>query len=127
MSTAQTNVIEPVPSVPLPGPWLNGPARRMTLRKLRKPEIVMGYLQENGFLIPVIEEASEKLVEYFGEDTPQVLEVRYHPDDGSCDLFLYVQTKLPVSEAFATMDRFDWDWWLDEMPRSQFKLVIAIG
>lgn len=124
MSIAQTNVIELAPSVPAPAPWLNGHANRMTFRQ---PEAVKAFLEENHFLIPVIEEASVKLVEYFGAETPQALEVRFHPEDGSSELFLYVKPALPVKESEAILDRFAWDWWLDEYPRTQNKMMISIG
>lgn len=124
MSTVQTNITELAPSVPLPAPWLNGHTHQMSLHK---PEIVKAFLEENRFLIPVIEEASAKLVEYFGAETPQVLEVRSQAEDEASDLFLYVRTDLPLSEALATLDRFDEEWWFDEMDRSRNRMVIKLG
>ena len=122
MSVLQTSVVDHPKPVLLPEEWMNGRSRRL---ELREPEALSHYLEENSFLIPLINEASAKLVEYFGEKTPQVLQVVYHPDDGSCELFLYVKPDLPVSEAIATLDRFDEDWWLDAMDRSNFQMVIS--
>jgi hypothetical protein len=124
VSIAQTNVIELAPSSPLPPPWLNGHAHRMTLRQ---PEAVKAFLEENHFLIPVIEEASVKLVEYFGAETPLVLEIRSQAEDEGSELFLYVKTDLPVPEALTRLDRFDEEWWLDEMGRSRNLMVIKLG
>jgi hypothetical protein len=124
MGTLQTNVVDYPKPLPLPEDWTNGKAHRL---ELREPTVLKEYLEENRFLIPLINEASAKLVEYFGEETPQILQVVYHPDDGSRELFLYVKPDLPVSEAIATLDRFDEDWWLDAMDRSNFQMVIKIG
>jgi hypothetical protein len=124
MSVLQSSVVDYPKPVLLPEEWTNGKSRRL---ELREPEVLNKYLEENSFLIPLINEASAKLVEYFGPETPQILQVVYHPDDGSCELFLYVKPDLPVSEAIATLDRFDEDWWLDAMDRSNFQMVIKIG
>lgn len=124
MSVLQSSVVDYPEPVLLPEEWTNGKSRRL---ELREPEVLRKYLEENSFLIPLINEASAKLVEYFGPETPQILQVVYHPDDGSCELFLYIKPDLPVSEAIATLDRFDEEWWLDAMDRSNFQMVIKIG
>src|SRR5574341_650163 len=124
MSVLQTSVVDHPKPVLLPEEWTNGKSRRL---ELCEPEVLNEYLEENSFLIPLINEASAKLVEYFGAETPQILQVVYHPDDGSCELFLHVKPDLPVSEALATLDRFDEDWWLDAMERSNFQMVVSLG
>jgi hypothetical protein len=124
MSALQTSVVDHPKPVLLPEEWMNGKSR---LLELREPDVLNQYLEENSFLIPLINEASAKLVEYFGAETPQILQVVHHPDDGSRELFLYVKPDLPFSEALATLDRFDEDWWLDAMDRSNFQMVISLG
>ncbi|MGH9844555.1 MAG: hypothetical protein ACREEM_38020 [Blastocatellia bacterium] len=106
-----------------PAVSLNGASPRL---EMRKPEVVKSFLEENDFLIPLIGEASEKLAEYFGAETPQILEVIFHPDDGSTELFLFIQVEPAISNARARLDRFDEDWWLGEMYRSQNKIVISL-
>lgn len=124
VSTAQTNVIDfPRPFLSLDD-WKNGKAYNL---EMRDPEVVTEFLEENQYLLPVIDEACEKLVEYFGMETSLVLKLVYPKDGGRSELFLYVQTNLPVSEARRTLDRFDEEWWLDEMPRSQFRMVVTLG
>jgi hypothetical protein len=46
-----------------------------------------------------------------------MLEVGFHPDDGLSELFLYIKSALPVSEAMEILDRLTWDWRFDEAPR----------
>jgi hypothetical protein len=68
VSTLPTTVVDyPKPAL-LPEEWTKGKARHL---ELREPEVLKKYLEENSFLIPLINEASAKLVEYFGAETPQ--------------------------------------------------------
>lgn len=95
--------------------------------EVRKPHIVKEFLKENAFLTPLIEESLAKIAEYFGPETPLALEVRFHPDDGSSELFLYIKSPLPVSEAMEILDRLAWDWWLDKMPIARNRIMINLG
>jgi hypothetical protein len=127
MSTLQSHAIDSPKPIASPVVWpdgLNGDAGRL---EIRKPDVVKEFLAENDFLIPLIEESRAKIAEYFGAETPLALEVRFHPDDGSSELFLYVKSALPVSEAMKTLDRLAWDWWLDEMPRAHNRMMISLG
>jgi hypothetical protein len=57
-----------------------------------------------------------------------VLEVVQEPDamEASPELFLYVQTRLPVAEARAKLAELDEGWWLDALPRAEGRLSIAL-
>jgi hypothetical protein len=125
MSVLQS--IEPLTPVASSIVWpdgLNGDAGHL---EIRKPQVVKEFLEENAFLIPLIEESRAKVAEYFGAETPLALEVRFHPDDGLSELFLYIKSALPVSEAMEILDRLAWDWWLDEMPRARNRMMISLG
>ncbi len=127
MSRLQTQAIDSPKLIASPIFWpngLNGDAGRL---EIRKPEVVKRFLEENGFLIPLIEESSAKIAEYFGAETPLALEVRFHPDDGSSELFLYIKSALPVSEAMEILDRLAWDWWLDAMSSARDRMMVSLG
>jgi hypothetical protein len=117
------------PSTPGASPiiWRDGSNGDDDYLEIRKPEVVKEFLEENAFLIPLIEESRAKIAEYFGRGTPLVLEVRFHPGDGLSELFLYIKSALPVSEAMEILDRLAWDWWLDEMPRARNRMMISLG
>jgi hypothetical protein len=127
MSTLQTQGIDsPQPlASPIIGPnGLNGDAGRL---EIHQPDAVEEFLAAHDFLLPLIEEARAKIAEYFGAETPLTLAVRFHPDDGTSELFLYIKSALPVVEAREVLDRLAWDWWLDEMPRAHNRMMLSLG
>lgn len=126
MSVSQSHVIDPPAQGATSIVWPDGLNRDAGHLEVRKPHVVKEFLEENAFLIPLIEESQAKIAEYFGPETLLVLEVRFHPDDGLSELFLYIKSPLPVSEAMGILDRLAWDWWLDEMPRARNRMMINL-
>lgn len=88
---------------------------------------VEGFLRENPFLFDLLENAHDKIQEYFDFDTPMALDVIREPDAKSSGrLFVLILTTLRPKEALAHLDELDRDWWLDVLPAARGKLTIDI-
>lgn len=93
---------------------------------------IQRFLEERGFLVPLLEEAYGQLQTYFPE-TPLFLNVFSDPEAGrdapggdTEQLALSIVTKLDVDEAMARLELFDRNWWLDALPRSHGEMVITL-
>ncbi len=72
--------------------------------------------------------STAQVARIFGPDVPLVLEVIPNPEavDALPELFLYIQTRLPVHEARARLEKLDDEWWLDALPGADGRLNIAL-
>jgi len=101
-----------------------------SLRQLyifRRPEEVYGFLKTHPLLIPLLLEAHNKIVQYFGPSPEVVLEVVTDPEAmDDRELFAFIRTGLPPDEALNKLDRLDKEWWLDEADRAEGELCIDV-
>lgn len=88
--------------------------------------IVIRFLKENTYLIDLILDARAKLADFFGDATPLRLELVQYPDEGTADLYLFVQTSLTAKETLPVLDQFEEEWWLDALPRARCKMTIKL-
>lgn len=85
---------------------------------LRQPAAVRRFLRTHSQLVEVLLDAYVYLQRHFGPDPQVVLEVVGDPEvDDWDELFAYVLTSLSVDEALAQLDRFDEEWFLDQLDR----------
>lgn len=81
----------------------------------RKCEMVVGFLQENPFLIDLLFETRQKIDEYFGAETRSALEIFSDPEDVyDRKLFVLILTNRSSDKASAYLDQMDQEWWLDQ-------------
>ena len=82
----------------------------------------------NPQLVPLLLEARENVERVFGSDAPVVLAVVENPEaaDSLPELFVYIQTPLPVAAAREKLEQLDEEWWLDALPRAGGRLNIAL-
>ncbi len=82
----------------------------------------------NPQLVPLLLEAREHVERVFGSDALVVLAVVENPEavDSLPELFVYVQTPLPVTAAREKLEQLDEEWWLDALPRAGGRLNIAL-
>jgi hypothetical protein len=78
-------------------------------------------------LVKLLHEAQRHVRSVFGP-VPVVLRFISDPDAGDAapELYLYIQTSLPVAEAQARLERLDEEWWLDALPRGKGRVCIAL-
>ncbi len=83
---------------------------------------------ENPQLVGLLLEAHQQIRRLFEPDTRLVLEIVANPEaaDALPELFLYIQTGLPVHAAKQKLERLDDEWWLDALPRAEGRLNIAL-
>ena len=102
----------------------------LLLYKIGAAAAVAGYLHRFPFVIALLEEARSALNATFGPGTPARLEVFTDPEataPGSEQLFVVVMPDLPPDDAYARLDRFMETWFLDDAPRIQGRLNVAVG
>lgn len=98
-----------------------------TLFDFRDTSAVSSFLRSNPFIESVLIDAYGSIAERFGSDPPLALEVFSDPDEPGADqLFLLIQTGLPVDDALQRLDRLYEGWWLDILPGMQHKMAIAL-
>lgn len=88
---------------------------------------VRGFLRKNRFLIPLLREIPKKIYDYFGKDQKLSLKVSFESDSPQlAELWVSVLTELSANEALLLLDRFDEEWWLENIDRADCKLNISL-
>jgi hypothetical protein len=93
----------------------------------RDAEAVVGFVRDHPAVVSPLLEAVEVVPRYFGPGKELVLEVERDRDTRDHrQLFALVQTDQDVDAALASLDRFEWEWWLDALPRAAPHLIYHI-
>ncbi len=93
--------------------------------EVRDPSKVAEFLSENLFLLDLLKEIPAQIRKFFGNGQKLILEFFWNPEDPAWhQVHVLVPTKLSVDEAFATMEKFDEAWWLENFARADMKLQI---
>lgn len=88
---------------------------------------VTSFLQGNPHLIHVLSSARHNIVEHFEDISSLVLEVVSDPDELDADqLFLFIQSPLPVDVALKRLRHLGEKWWFRVVPSVQNKMAIDI-
>ena len=94
---------------------------------VKNPSEVGDFIGENFFLLDILEEIPNRISQYFGDNQKLTLTVSYEPEfPNSSELWVEVLTELSAKEARPILDKFDEEWWLDNMDRGNFKLNITL-
>jgi hypothetical protein len=84
----------------------------------RDEATVRSFLHDHPQVIEVLLEAYTRLQGYFGPDLRVTLEVVRDPEvEDLGELFAYIATSLPVCDALTQLNRFDGNWFLDQLDR----------
>lgn len=83
----------------------------------RDATAVVRFLRVRPNLIDVLLEAQSQLECHFGANPQVVLEVVSDPEGERDELSAYVRTSASVDESLARLDRFDEEWFLDQLDR----------
>ena len=90
------------------------------LYTFRRRAEVSRFLEKHPFLIPLLLEAYSKIEGCFGLYPQVCLEVVNDPEvQGLVELFGYIVTRLSPEEAGKRIQRFDRDWFLNQLPHVQ--------
>lgn len=96
------------------------------LYSFRYPTQVKTFLNEHAFLVPLLGAAHDITMRYFA---PLSLTLEVIADPNSADdqqLVLFVGLQDTPAEAFAKLQRFDDEWWLDAMDEAKGRLCISL-
>jgi hypothetical protein len=95
------------------------------LYSFRQPIQVRRFLSEHAFVIPLLDAAYDITTRYFAP-LSLALEVIADPDrTDHQQLVLFVAVQSTPADAFAKLQRFDDEWWLDAMDEAQGQLCIS--
>jgi hypothetical protein len=84
---------------------------------------VTNFLRKNRFLVPLLREVPEKIYDYFGKDQKLALKVSFESDSPQLsELWILILTRLSAKEALPILEKFDEEWWLENMDRADYKL-----
>jgi hypothetical protein len=88
------------------------------LYTFRRQAEVSRFLERHSFLVPLLLEAYGEIGNCFGLYPHVFLEVVSDPEvQGLVELFGYVVTRLTPEEAGKRLQRFDRDWFLNQLPQ----------
>jgi hypothetical protein len=94
---------------------------------IKKPKMVGEFVSENLYLLDLLEEIPSRIYTYFGVNQQLALRVTHEPEfPNSSELWVDVLTKLSAQEATQLLDKFDEEWWLENMERANYKLNITV-
>jgi hypothetical protein len=87
------------------------------------PFEVENFLSQHDYLYPVLFEAEDKILEIFGKKA-KAINLRYNKDpEGDFDeIVVVVETGLPPDDALDLVDRFDEEWYDNEVDAGTQKL-----
>jgi hypothetical protein len=81
----------------------------------------------NPELTALVLEAREQVLKYF-PGAELELQWQYDPEEAPLDgLLMWVDTDLEVEEGFLVEERFNADWWLENMSRAEYKLAVMVN
>jgi len=110
--------------------WVPSGSPELELEKLyglREPDEVQRFLQPYPHLAELLLEAFPYLKKHFGPSPQVELEVIRDPEIGSLgELVAFILTPLSVHEAEARLDRFDDEWFLDRLDRTDGLLNVCL-
>jgi hypothetical protein len=90
-----------------------------------KAEIVQ-FLEAKKFLLPLLEDTYTTIRSYFPA-SDLLLEVVIDPEIANeRQLVIFIAIKENAEEASEVLDKFDEDWWMDNMDRAQGSLCITL-
>lgn len=83
----------------------------------REKAQVKDYLVAHPTLINFLQDSYSQLYKYFGSKTTYTLEIVHDPENTHKILFVYICTFLAVNQALSALNRFDDEWFLDQIDR----------
>ena len=95
--------------------------------EIAESESIKSFLSKNRLLILLLEEIPSKISQYFGHNQKLSLKISHEPDfPQSFELWVFILTELSAKEAFPILEKFDEDWWLENLDRADCKLNISL-
>lgn len=83
-------------------------------------------LRDNREALALLGRAIDRLKTYFPADTEYFLRATYDTNPNSKCVSLDIMTNCSYEESMAALDKFDDEWWLDNMPRRGDVLIIGV-
>ncbi len=91
-----------------------------------RPEVEQ-FLQEHEFLLPLLVDAYPVIEKHFGPNPEVVLEVVAEPESvDDLELVAFIRTNLSPDQALDKLHRFDDEWFLGVLDRTQGILCIHV-
>jgi hypothetical protein len=95
--------------------------------EILNPKEVGEFIGNNVFLLDLLDEIPIQIRKRFGKRQKLSLHFVLDPEDPTWHrIHVIVPTKLDFKKAFATMERFDEEWWFDNGVRANSKLMVLL-
>ncbi len=91
------------------------------------PQRIAAFLLRRPELVPILIDSAVKIREYWGVDTRYEMRLVTDPEEPDEDaLSLVVDILSSDPDAYAILDRFDEEWWLERLPQTQGRLNFLV-
>lgn len=98
-----------------------------SLYEFREQENIENFILKNDFLFNILKEARIQIRKVFGENTRLALKISSELEPiSSEELWILILTELTAKEAFPLLEKFDENWWLDNLGKANAKLNIRL-
>jgi hypothetical protein len=87
---------------------------------------VLGYLSRHPHLVPLLRDVVGAVQRFFPAGDELHLEAINDAETRTEQLYVIITTALSREEAEARLDRFDEEWWLDALDRTNADLTIDV-
>ncbi|MCC6328805.1 MAG: hypothetical protein IT174_09845 [Acidobacteria bacterium] len=95
--------------------------------EVRDPRQVGKCLRDNLFLFELLTMIPKQISKYFGKNAKLALELLSEPDfPSSQEIFVLVLTADDAETARSKMDRFDNEWWLENLDKANCRLNVSL-
>jgi hypothetical protein len=90
---------------------------------------VASFVAQHPYLSGLLEQATTKVTEIFGESAMTRVELHHDPEEGYEELFVVVSASLEPEEAMDCLRRLDEEWLLNVLSETQgkFNVIVALA
>jgi hypothetical protein len=91
----------------------------------KQPKEIESYLWNNQFLLDILFEAYEQIIDIFGKNVELHLELHRDYEEDFEELFIVIKSSFSTAVAREMMDKLDETWFLDILDKTRGKLCIT--
>ena len=91
----------------------------------KQPKEIESYLWNNQFLLDILFEAYEQIIDIFSKNVELHLELHRDYEEDFEELFIVIKSSFSTAVAREMMDKLDETWFLDVLDKTQGKLCIT--
>jgi hypothetical protein len=94
-------------------------------KDIEQVEEIMVFLEEHDHLLPILEEAKEKIISVFGDEIKISLELHHDPEEAWDELFIVIKSSHSPKEAIELEKKLAKDWFISRIRDTKGDLNIS--